>query len=49
MTDHRIQLFLAGIVLAQSGFIFVLLRQRWLANKAVKELITSIASIQGEK
>jgi preprotein translocase subunit YajC len=46
MHEYRIQLFLAGIVLIQSVFIFVLLRQRWLANKAVKALI---ASIKGEK
>ena len=42
---NKVELFLAGIVGMQSVFIFVLLRQRWLANKAVKELI---ANIKGE-
>ena len=39
---NKVELFLAGIVGMQSVFIFALLRQRWLANKAVRELIALI-------
>jgi hypothetical protein len=39
---------LATLLIVQSVFMFVLLRQRWLANQAVKKVIAAIQGLKND-
>jgi hypothetical protein len=39
---------LAILLIVQSIFMFVLLRQRWLANQAVKKVIAAIQGLKND-
>ena len=47
MMMNKVELFLVGIIVIQSVFVFVLLRQLWLANKATKNLINVMTRNSG--